>query len=66
APNELNTTKFAKLAYSANRCRFAVKLGAGASSSRNFRLGEPSPSLYDSPVVKNPPRKAHDGGGLHS
>ncbi|QQP38345.1 Hypothetical protein FKW44_018898, partial [Caligus rogercresseyi] len=52
APNELNTTKFFKLAYSANRCRCAVKLGAGSVSSRNFRLGEPSPSLYASPVVK--------------
>ncbi|QQP31410.1 Hypothetical protein FKW44_025009 [Caligus rogercresseyi] len=30
--NELNTTKYFKLAYSANRCRCAVKSGAGASS----------------------------------
>ncbi|QQP48610.1 Hypothetical protein FKW44_008980 [Caligus rogercresseyi] len=56
--NELNTKNF-KLAYSANRCRCAVKSGPGASSSRNFRRGEPSPSLYAAPVVKNPPRKAH-------
>ncbi|QQP34792.1 Hypothetical protein FKW44_022805, partial [Caligus rogercresseyi] len=48
-----------KLAYSANRCRCAVKLGSGASSSRNFRRGEPSPSLYAALVVKNPPWKAH-------
>ncbi|QQP36996.1 Hypothetical protein FKW44_022272 [Caligus rogercresseyi] len=41
--NELNTNKYFKLAYSANRCRCAVKSGAGASSSRNFRRGEPSP-----------------------
>ncbi|QQP50084.1 Hypothetical protein FKW44_010966 [Caligus rogercresseyi] len=27
--NELNTNKYFKLAYSANRCRCAVKLGAG-------------------------------------
>ncbi|QQP35435.1 Hypothetical protein FKW44_023664, partial [Caligus rogercresseyi] len=47
--NELNTNKYFKLAYSVNRCRCAVKLGAGASSSRNF----------PAPVVKNPPRKAH-------
>ncbi|QQP39785.1 Hypothetical protein FKW44_013612 [Caligus rogercresseyi] len=41
--NELNTNKYFKLAYSANRCRCAMKSGAGASSSRNFRRGEPSP-----------------------
>ncbi|QQP57072.1 Hypothetical protein FKW44_001943 [Caligus rogercresseyi] len=28
--NERNTTKYFKLAYSANRCRCAVKLGAGS------------------------------------
>ncbi|QQP53578.1 Hypothetical protein FKW44_006102 [Caligus rogercresseyi] len=58
-PNELNTNKYFKLAYSANRCRCAVKLGAGASSSQNFRPGEPSPVPLRRPVVKNPPRKAH-------
>ncbi|QQP55325.1 Hypothetical protein FKW44_008469 [Caligus rogercresseyi] len=47
--NELNTNKYFKLAYSANR----------SSSSRNFRRGEPPPSLYAAPVVKNPPRKVH-------
>ncbi|QQP55061.1 Hypothetical protein FKW44_008111 [Caligus rogercresseyi] len=41
--NELNTNKYFKLAYSANRCRCAVKSGAGSVSSRNFRRGEPSP-----------------------
>ncbi|QQP53288.1 Hypothetical protein FKW44_005720 [Caligus rogercresseyi] len=41
--NELNTNKYFKLAYSANRCRCADKSGAGESSSRNFRRGEPSP-----------------------
>ncbi|QQP34556.1 Hypothetical protein FKW44_022473 [Caligus rogercresseyi] len=41
--NDLNTNKYFKLAYFANRCRCAVKSGAGASSSRNFRRGEPSP-----------------------
>ncbi|QQP39639.1 Hypothetical protein FKW44_020585 [Caligus rogercresseyi] len=41
---ELNTNKYFKLAYSANRYRCAVKSGVpGASSSRNFRRGEPSP-----------------------
>ncbi|QQP53994.1 Hypothetical protein FKW44_006659, partial [Caligus rogercresseyi] len=49
--NELNTNKYFKLAYSANRFR--------SSSSRNFRRGEPSPSLYAAPVVKNTPCKAH-------
>ncbi|QQP57941.1 Hypothetical protein FKW44_003104 [Caligus rogercresseyi] len=58
-PNKLNTTKYFKLAYSANRCRCVVKSGAGASSSRNLRRGNPPPSLYAAPVVKNPPRKAH-------
>ncbi|QQP49469.1 Hypothetical protein FKW44_010152 [Caligus rogercresseyi] len=29
-PNELNTNKYFKLSYSANRCRSAVKLGAGS------------------------------------
>ncbi|QQP31624.1 Hypothetical protein FKW44_025284, partial [Caligus rogercresseyi] len=42
--NELNTNKYFKLAFSANRCR--------SSSFRNFRQGEPSPSLYAAPVVK--------------
>ncbi|QQP49288.1 Hypothetical protein FKW44_009898 [Caligus rogercresseyi] len=28
--NELNTYKYFKLAYSGNRCRCAVKLGAGS------------------------------------
>ncbi|QQP37999.1 Hypothetical protein FKW44_013200 [Caligus rogercresseyi] len=41
--NELNTNKYFKLAYSANRCRCAVNRVPGASSSRNFRRGEPSP-----------------------
>ncbi|QQP54555.1 Hypothetical protein FKW44_007418 [Caligus rogercresseyi] len=35
--NELNTNKYFKLAYSANRCLCAVL------SSLNFRRGEPSP-----------------------
>ncbi|QQP53595.1 Hypothetical protein FKW44_006122, partial [Caligus rogercresseyi] len=49
--NELNTNKYFKLAYSANRCRCADKSGAGS--------GNPPPSLYAAPVVKNPPRKVH-------
>ncbi|QQP41678.1 Hypothetical protein FKW44_016130 [Caligus rogercresseyi] len=51
-PNELNTINIFKLAYSANRCRCAVNRVPGASSSRNFRRGEPSPALYAAPVVK--------------
>ncbi|QQP48514.1 Hypothetical protein FKW44_008868 [Caligus rogercresseyi] len=39
--NELNTNKCFKLAYSANRCRCAVKLGAGSVSSRNSVEGNP-------------------------
>ncbi|QQP36991.1 Hypothetical protein FKW44_022267 [Caligus rogercresseyi] len=41
--NELNTNKYFKLAYSANRCRCAVKLGARSVFLSNFRRGEPSP-----------------------
>ncbi|QQP32417.1 Hypothetical protein FKW44_024234 [Caligus rogercresseyi] len=50
--NELNTNKYFKLAYSANRCRCAMKSGAGASSSRISVEGNPPPSLYAAPVVK--------------
>ncbi|QQP39983.1 Hypothetical protein FKW44_013867 [Caligus rogercresseyi] len=57
--NELNTNKYFKFAYSANRCRFAVNRVPGASSSRNFRRGEPFPVPLRRSVVKNPPRKAH-------
>ncbi|QQP38260.1 Hypothetical protein FKW44_018784 [Caligus rogercresseyi] len=57
--NELNTNNNFKLAYSANRCRCAMKSGAGSVFSRNFRRGEPSPVPLRRPVVKNPPRKAH-------
>ncbi|QQP37725.1 Hypothetical protein FKW44_018102, partial [Caligus rogercresseyi] len=56
--NELNTNKYFKLAYSANRCRCAVKSGPGASSSR-ISVEGPSPIPLAAPVVKNPPRKAH-------
>ncbi|QQP50028.1 Hypothetical protein FKW44_010888 [Caligus rogercresseyi] len=41
--NELNTNTYFKLAYSANRCRCAVKSGAGASSSRISVEGNPPP-----------------------
>ncbi|QQP49684.1 Hypothetical protein FKW44_010438, partial [Caligus rogercresseyi] len=34
------------------RCKRAVKIGCRPS-------GNPPPSLYAAPVVKNPPRKAH-------
>ncbi|QQP58179.1 Hypothetical protein FKW44_003412, partial [Caligus rogercresseyi] len=57
-PNELNTNKYFKLAYSANRCRCFVKFVPKASSSRISVEGNPPPSLYAAPVVKNPPRKA--------
>ncbi|QQP40841.1 Hypothetical protein FKW44_015027 [Caligus rogercresseyi] len=40
----IKTTKFAKLAYSANRCPFAVKLGAGRVFLSKFpSRGKPSP-----------------------
>ncbi|QQP37718.1 Hypothetical protein FKW44_018094 [Caligus rogercresseyi] len=58
--NELNTNKYFKLAYSANRCRYADKSeGAGASSSQNFRQGEPSPVPLRRPSRENSPRKVH-------
>ncbi|QQP52686.1 Hypothetical protein FKW44_004913 [Caligus rogercresseyi] len=41
--NELNTNKYFKLAYSANRCRCAVKLGAGSVFLSEFPSREPSP-----------------------
>ncbi|QQP37148.1 Hypothetical protein FKW44_017335 [Caligus rogercresseyi] len=58
--NELNSYKYFKLAYSANRCRCAVKLGAGSVFLSEFpsRGTLPHPST-PTPVVKNPPRKAH-------
>ncbi|QQP58334.1 Hypothetical protein FKW44_003610, partial [Caligus rogercresseyi] len=57
--NELNTNKYFKLAYSANRCRYAVKSDAGSVFLSEFPSREPPPSLYAAPVVKNPPRKVH-------
>ncbi|QQP54947.1 Hypothetical protein FKW44_007946 [Caligus rogercresseyi] len=58
--NELKSTKYFKLAYSANRCRCAVKSGAGSVFLSEFtsRGTLPRPSTA-APVVKNPPRKAH-------
>ncbi|QQP39647.1 Hypothetical protein FKW44_020596 [Caligus rogercresseyi] len=55
--NELNTNKYFKFAYSANRCHCAVKsvperLPLGISVE-----GNPPPSLYGAPLVKNPPRR---------
>ncbi|QQP31432.1 Hypothetical protein FKW44_025041 [Caligus rogercresseyi] len=41
--NELNTNKYFKLAYSANRCRCAVKSGAGSVFLSEFPSREPSP-----------------------
>ncbi|QQP53157.1 Hypothetical protein FKW44_005525 [Caligus rogercresseyi] len=35
-PNELNNNIYFKLAYSANRCRCAVKLGAGSVFPSKF------------------------------
>ncbi|QQP50991.1 Hypothetical protein FKW44_012182, partial [Caligus rogercresseyi] len=56
--NELNTNKYFKLAYSVNRYRCAVKSGAGIPLGISVE-GNPPPSLYAAPIVKNPPRKAH-------
>ncbi|QQP40820.1 Hypothetical protein FKW44_015000 [Caligus rogercresseyi] len=44
--NEINTNKYFKLAYSANRCRCAVTSGAGSVFSRISVEGNPPPSLY--------------------
>ncbi|QQP35059.1 Hypothetical protein FKW44_023177 [Caligus rogercresseyi] len=57
--NELNTNKYFKLAYSANRCRCTVKSGSGSVfHAPGISIeGNPPPSLYA--AVKNPPRKAH-------
>ncbi|QQP41296.1 Hypothetical protein FKW44_015613 [Caligus rogercresseyi] len=41
--NELNTNKYFKLAYSANRCRCAVKSGAGSVFLSEFPSKGPSP-----------------------
>ncbi|QQP58114.1 Hypothetical protein FKW44_003327 [Caligus rogercresseyi] len=60
APNELNTTKFSKLAYSANRCRCAVKLGAGSVFLSEFPLGGPSPVSLRLPSREKSASKAHD------
>ncbi|QQP38953.1 Hypothetical protein FKW44_019678 [Caligus rogercresseyi] len=57
--NELNSNKYFKLAYSANRCRCAVKSSAGSVFLSGIFVGETLPVLYAAPVVKNPPRKAH-------
>ncbi|QQP37655.1 Hypothetical protein FKW44_018006 [Caligus rogercresseyi] len=57
-PNELNTNKI-QVSLSANRCRCAVKPVPGASSSRNFRRGEPSPSTLRRPSREKSARKAH-------
>ncbi|QQP32489.1 Hypothetical protein FKW44_024497 [Caligus rogercresseyi] len=56
--DELNTNKYFKLAYSANRCRCAVKWVPGASSFGISVEGN-LPRPLRRPVVKNPPRKAH-------
>ncbi|QQP41539.1 Hypothetical protein FKW44_015945 [Caligus rogercresseyi] len=50
--NELNTNKYFKLAYSANRCRCAVKSGAGSVFLSEFPSRGTPPSLYAAPVVK--------------
>ncbi|QQP37145.1 Hypothetical protein FKW44_017332 [Caligus rogercresseyi] len=57
--NELNTNKYFKLAYSDNRCRCAVKSGAGSVFLSEFPSRGPSPVPHAAPVVKNSPRKAH-------
>ncbi|QQP37967.1 Hypothetical protein FKW44_018420 [Caligus rogercresseyi] len=57
--NELNPNKYFKLAYSANRCHCSVKLVPERLPLGISVEGNPPPSLYAAPVVKNPPRKAH-------
>ncbi|QQP35925.1 Hypothetical protein FKW44_020874 [Caligus rogercresseyi] len=47
--NELNTNKYFKLAYSANRCRFAVKSGAGSVFLSEFPSEFPLPRPSTSP-----------------
>ncbi|QQP34753.1 Hypothetical protein FKW44_022745 [Caligus rogercresseyi] len=39
------------------------EIGSGASSLGISVEGNPPPSLYAAPVVKNPPRKAHKDPG---
>ncbi|QQP50980.1 Hypothetical protein FKW44_012170 [Caligus rogercresseyi] len=41
--NEINTNKYFKLAYSANRCRCAEKSGAGSVFLSEFLSRGPSP-----------------------
>ncbi|QQP36086.1 Hypothetical protein FKW44_021073 [Caligus rogercresseyi] len=48
-PNELNTNKYFKLAYSAIRYRCAVKLGAGSVFLSKIPSREPSPVLLHLP-----------------
>ncbi|QQP39705.1 Hypothetical protein FKW44_013512 [Caligus rogercresseyi] len=48
--NELNTNKYFKLAYSANRCRCAVKSGAGSVFLSEF------PSRGTLPRPSTPPQ----------
>ncbi|QQP54930.1 Hypothetical protein FKW44_007925 [Caligus rogercresseyi] len=55
--NELNTNKYFKLAYSANRCRCADKSVPGGVFLSDFRLGEPSPVPLRRPSRENPPRR---------
>ncbi|QQP51991.1 Hypothetical protein FKW44_003973 [Caligus rogercresseyi] len=42
-PNELNINKYFKLAYSANRCRCAMKSGAGSVFLSKFPSRGPPP-----------------------
>ncbi|QQP55464.1 Hypothetical protein FKW44_008656 [Caligus rogercresseyi] len=50
-PNELNTNKYFKLAYSANKCRCTVKSGAGSVFLLKF------PSRGTSPVPLHRPSR---------
>ncbi|QQP50086.1 Hypothetical protein FKW44_010968 [Caligus rogercresseyi] len=49
-PNELNTNTYFKLAYSANRCHCAVKLGVGSVFLSKF------PSRGTLPRPSTPPQ----------
>ncbi|QQP49691.1 Hypothetical protein FKW44_010447 [Caligus rogercresseyi] len=48
--NELNANKYFKLTYSANRCRCAVKSGAGSVFLSEFPSRGTLPRLYAAPT----------------
>ncbi|QQP52418.1 Hypothetical protein FKW44_004567 [Caligus rogercresseyi] len=56
--NELNTNKYFKLAYSANRCCCAVKSGAGSRLPLGISV-KGNPLRPSTRAPKKRPRKAH-------